>query len=405
MLRPPVSVGDLCHLLRASLESDPLFRDIWISGEISNYLRSAAGHMYFTLKDGSGQLRCAFFKRANLRSAVRLADGDSVLVHGMVSIYPQRGELQVIVDDVEPEGVGILQAEYERLRRQLEEEGLFSEQRKRPIPNFPRRVGLVTSPDGAVFHDVCHVLRRRWPLVEVVLAPTLVQGDGACEGVCNAIQDLNDAPGIDVIIVCRGGGSLEDLLTFNLEAVARAIFASRVPVISAIGHETDYTIADFVADLRAPTPSAAAEIVAPDQVEIAARTGGFAEALGQALRRNVQEARWELSGTLTALRYAAPDTATEHRRVADQRASAECLLRRLLDKRYGDVGERYVQLNALSPTNTLARGYALVRRATDARAVISQRDLVAGDGIQVTLADGEFRAEVIGYAERNGHGG
>ena len=401
MLVLPVS--RVCSLLRESLESDPRFNDIYMSGEISNFTRSAAGHIYFTLKDASGQLRCAFFRRANARTGALLENGAHVVAHGSLSIYEQRGELQCIVDFVHQEGMGILHLEFERLKEKLLEEGLFDEERKRPLPEVPRRIGVVTSPDGAVFHDVCHVLRRRWPLVEVVLAPTLVQGDGASAGVCRAIQDLNDAPEMDLIIVCRGGGSMEDLWTFNLEAVARAIFASRVPVISAVGHETDYTIADFVADHRAATPSAAAEIAVPDRVEVAMRTGALAEALGQALRRRVQEARWDLESVAGALLRAAPDIGGERRRVASTVSRGSALMRRTLDRRHGDLGERYLQLNALSPMNTLARGYALIRRAADHRAVASARDVTAGDGIQITLDDGELRAEVIGAVERNGH--
>ena len=397
-------VHSVCSLLREALESDPRFNDLYITGEVSNFTRSAAGHIYFTLKDAGGQLRCAFFRRANARTGALLENGARIVAHGNISLYEQRGELQCIVDFVHQEGMGLLHLEFERLREKLLEEGLFDDERKRPLPDYPRRIGVVTSADGAVFHDVCHVLRRRWPLVEVVLAPTLVQGDGACDGICNALRDLNEAPGIDLIIVCRGGGSMEDLWTFNLEAVARAIFASRVPVISAVGHETDYTIADFVADLRAPTPSAAAEIAVPDRMEMALRTGGLAEVLGQALRRRLQEARWELAGTTDALLRAAPDVAAERARVMQQIERAGAILRRGLDRRHGEVGERYLQLNALSPLNTLVRGYALVRRAADDCAVGSIAAVAPGEGIAVTVADGEFRAEVIGF-ERNGKRG
>jgi exodeoxyribonuclease VII large subunit len=395
-------VHSVCSLLRESLESDPRFNDLYMTGEVSNLLRSSAGHIYFTLKDAGGQLRCAFFRRANARTGALLENGAHIVAHGAISIYEPRGELQCIVDFIHHEGTGILHLEFERLRERLMEEGLFDEERKRPLPEYPRRIGVVTSPDGAVFHDVCHVLRRRWPLVEVVLAPTLVQGDGACDGVCDALRDLNAAPAIDLIIVCRGGGSMEDLWTFNMEPVARAIFASRVPVISAVGHETDYTIADFVADYRAPTPSAAAEVAVPDRVELALRTGALAEALGQALRRRVQDARWDLAGTAEALARAAPDVAGARARVGRQVEQAGALMRRALDRRHGDVGERYLQLNALSPMNTLARGYALVRRAADGRAVATTTAVTAGDGIHVTVADGEFRAEVVGFTERNG---
>ena len=395
-------VNRVCSLLRESLESDPRFNDLYISGEVSNFLRSSAGHIYFTLKDAGGQLRCAFFRRANARSAALLENGAHIVAHGAISLYEQRGELQCIVDFVHHEGTGILHLEFERLREKLLEEGLFDEERKRPLPAYPRRIGVVTSPDGAVFHDVCHVLRRRWPVVEVVLAPTLVQGDGACDGICSALRDLNEAPGVDLIILCRGGGSTEDLWTFNMEAVARAIFASRVPVVSAVGHETDYTIADFVADLRAPTPSAAAEIAVPDRLEMALRTGALAEALGQALRRRVEDARWDLEGTTAALVRAAPDIAAERERVLGTVDRAGAAMRRALDRRHGDVGERYLQLNALSPMNTLARGYALVRRAANDQAVTSAAAVAPGDGITVTVVDGEFQGEVIGYAKRNG---
>ena len=395
-------VNRVCSLLRESLESDPRFNDLYISGEVSNFLRSSAGHIYFTLKDAGGQLRCAFFRRANARSAALLENGARIVAHGAISIYEQRGELQCIVDFVHHEGAGILHLEFERLREKLLEEGLFDEERKRPLPEFPRRIGVVTSRDGAVFHDICHVLRRRWPLVEVVLAHTLVQGDGSVEGICDALRDLNEAPGIDLIILCRGGGSMEDLWSFNVEAVARAIFASRVPVIAAIGHETDYTIADYVADLRASTPSVAAEIAVPDRVEMALRTGGLAEALCQALRRRVQEARWELTGTTDALVRAAPDVAAERARVARLVETAGATVRRQLDRRHGAVGDRYLQLNALSPLSTLARGYALVRRSADAAAVTTTTAVRPGDGLRITVADGELEAEMIGYERRNG---
>jgi exodeoxyribonuclease VII large subunit len=396
-------VSRVCSLLRESIESDPRFNDVYISGEISNLMRSSAGHIYFTLKDAAGQLRCAFFRRANARTGALLENGAHVVAHGSISVYEQRGELQCIVDFVHQEGMGILHLEFERLKEKLFEEGLFDEERKRPLPDYPRRIGVVTSPDGAVFHDVCHVLRRRWPLVEVVLAPTLVQGDGACEGVCAAIADLNRIPGVDLIIVCRGGGSMEDLWTFNMEPVARAIFASRAPVISAVGHETDYTIADFVADLRAPTPSAAAEVAVPNRIEIALRTGALADALGGALRRRVQDARWDLDGAIGSLLRAAPDIAGRRQRVSVAVERAGDAIRRGLNRRHGDIGERYLQLNALSPLNTIARGYALVRRTADGRAVVSWDGVQPGDGIAVTVYGGEIRAEVTGLAERNGH--
>ncbi|MGI8549463.1 MAG: exodeoxyribonuclease VII large subunit, partial [Dehalococcoidia bacterium] len=270
-----VTVEQLAGHVKMLLESDPLLTDVWVSGEISNLSRPTSGHCYFTLKDGAAQIRSAMFKQ-KARAAYRTAlqHGAQVLAHGYVSFYEARGDLQFYVDAVQPAGVGVLQAEFERRYARLEAEGLFAAERKRPLPPFPRRIGVVTSETGAVFHDICHVIGRRWPLLQIVLAPTRVQGDGAADGMADAIAGLNRVRDIDVIIVARGGGSLEDLWAFNEERVVRAIYASRIPVISAVGHETDYTIADAVADVRAPTPSAAAEIVAPDQIEFAARIGG-----------------------------------------------------------------------------------------------------------------------------------
>lgn len=390
-----VPVSNLCWMLREALESDPRFADVWVAGEISNLSRPASGHIYFTLKDAGGQIRCAFFRRENARSRAVLENGGQVVAHGRVSFYEARGDLQLYVDFVHEEGIGVLHLEFERLKERLEEEGLFDVGRKRPLPEFPLRVGVVTSPDGAVFHDICHVLRRRWPLVEVVLAPTLVMGEGSREGVCRAIAALNETPGIDVIVVARGGGSLEDLWTFNEEEVARAIFASRVPVVSAIGHETDYTIADFVADLRAPTPSAAAEIIAPDHVEVAARVRDARLALASLAVVRVRTARADLAWSRETLARRRPDIAAQRRLVAGQARWATEYALRGVRARLAGLGHRYAQMHALSPLSTLARGYAVVQRVPDGPVVTSVRDVSAGDRLQVSVADGGFEAAVL----------
>ena len=269
-----LTVSQAVSYLRELLESDLVLGDVWISGEVSGPRTQPSGHTYFVLKDASTQLRSVLFRAAQLRQR-RLVDyltqGSQVIVHGRLTVYEARGELQIVVDFVQPAGVGLHHAQYERLRLQLEEEGLFDAARKRPLPLFPRRIGVVTSPAGAVFHDICNILRRRWPLAEVVLAPTPVQGQEAPIGVVTAIESLNLLGDVDVIIVARGGGSVEELWAFNEEPVARAVFGSLVPIVSAVGHETDYTICDYVADLRAPTPSAAAELVAPDWLQVAAQ--------------------------------------------------------------------------------------------------------------------------------------
>src|SRR5262245_27064603 len=238
-----LTVSQAVSYLRELIETNLVLGDVWLSGEVSGPRVQPSGHSYFTLKDDAAQLRSVMFRatmQRQRRAADYLTQGSQVIVHGRLTVYEARGELQVVVDFVQPEGVGLRHAQFERLRAQLEEEGLFDPSRKRPLPVLPRRVGVVTSPAGAVFHDICNVVRRRWPLTEVVLAPTPVQGPDAVEGVVNAIELLNETDGIDVIIVARGGGSVEELWTFNEEPVARAVFASVLPVVSAVGHETDY---------------------------------------------------------------------------------------------------------------------------------------------------------------------
>src|SRR5438445_6355020 len=262
------TVSALARYLKDLLESNLTLTNLWVEGEISNLTRSQRGHVYFTLKDANAAIQCVMFQRQYRGSP--LEGGAQVLAHGNVSFYEQRGNVQLIVDFVQPAGVGARQAEFESLKEKLAADGLFDQARKRPLPAFPARIGVVTSSTGAVFHDICQVLTRRWPLAEIVLAPTPVQGAQAAINIADAIRLLNAQPRIDVIIVARGGGSMEELWAFNEEIVARAVFASAVPVVSAVGHETDYTIADLVVDVRAPTPSAAAELVAPDHLQVAA---------------------------------------------------------------------------------------------------------------------------------------
>ncbi|MSQ41366.1 MAG: exodeoxyribonuclease VII large subunit, partial [Dehalococcoidia bacterium] len=265
---PVYAVSQITAYLQASLESDDFLRDVWISGEVSNLSASGAGHMYFTLKDNAGQLRCVMFR--SQRGREFLEKGAAVLAHGAISFYQTRGDLQFYVDLVQPAGVGELTLKLEQLKVKLQEEGLFEPSRKRSLPPFPHKIAVVTSPTGAVWHDIQNVIRRRYPLVELALAPTPVQGGQAAERIVEALQTVNQESDVDVVIIARGGGSLEELWPFNEEVVARAIYASRIPVVSGVGHETDVTIADLVADLRAPTPSAAAELVVPDKRQLQA---------------------------------------------------------------------------------------------------------------------------------------
>jgi exodeoxyribonuclease VII large subunit len=386
------SVSRITTYLRELLETDPHLGDIWVSGEVSNLTRSTAGHLYFTLKDADSQLRCVFFRGATLQPdlASMVESGAQVVAHGRISLYEVRGDLQFYVDFVQPEGVGELAMEFERLKARLEQEGLFEQSRKRPLPPFPERIGVVTSPTGAVFHDICAILARRWPLAEIVLAPSGVQGIEAVRGIVAGIAALNDAPGMDVIIVARGGGSMEELWAFNEEAVARAIYASHAPVVSAVGHETDYTIADYVADVRAPTPSTAAELVAPDRRTVATTIVARRAALSTAVRLCLDEGVGCLRGALGRMEHCAPPIDRDRQRVDDALRVAGALVDTALAHSREHVGGFLLQLRSLHPQATLARGYALVEK--DGVAVRSVRDVKSGDAIDVRVSDGAFPA-------------
>jgi Exodeoxyribonuclease VII large subunit (EC 3.1.11.6) len=265
--------------------------DVWVEGEVSNFRQVASGHCYFTLKDAGAELRCVMWRDRARGMRALPNNGDSVLAHGRVGVYEQRGDLQLYVDALEPLGLGWLYQEYERLKARLEAEGLFAAERKRPLPRFPRRIGVVTSPDAAALRDILNILSRRYPLAEVVLAPTLVQGEEAPPQIIAALRALNAREDIDVILLARGGGSLEELWAFNDERVARAVAASRIPVVCGVGHETDFSLADFAADRRAPTPSAAAELATPDRAELAQQVRTLRARLVRALEADLARRR------------------------------------------------------------------------------------------------------------------
>ena len=384
------TVSEVTAYLRQSLEADPFLSDLYVLGEVSNLRVSGAGHSYFTLKDGQAVLNCVMFK--GQAGADLLSNGASVSTHGRFSFYEPRGSTDFMVDLAMPEGVGELALELERLTLRLRAEGLFEESRKRPLPEFPAVVGVVTSPAGAVFHDIQNVIRRRYPLVELILAPTQVQGGGAAPNIVSAIEGLNSNGRADVIIVARGGGSLEELWPFNEEPVARAIYASVIPVVSAVGHETDHTISDLVADVRAPTPSAAAELVAPDR-------GALVRALDDAMQR----CHWSLGRQLarsgegvahfrTRLADALPDLATWRRRIDDlDRSAGSSLANRLKIQRL-EVSGLGGQLHALDPAAILRRGFAVVTGQADGRVVTSVAHAAPGTALSVTVSDGEFPA-------------
>ena len=386
-------VSEVTRYLRELLDANPRLADLWVAGEISNLNRSSAGHIYFTVRDERSALRCVFFHSRNVTQREQLENGASVVVHGALSVYEPRGEISFNVDFVQPEGTGALAAEFERRRAQFEAEGLFAPERKRPLPRFPERVGVVTSPTGAVFHDVATVMARRWPLSALLLQPAAVQGAEAPAAVARALQTLAREHAPDVIIVARGGGSAEDLWAFNEEPVVRAIFASPTPVVSAIGHETDTSLADLVADVRAPTPSAAAELVAPDRLDVAHAVTALRARADVRLARAVAERRERLDRQAAALDGALPDVAARRRDVRDRAAalarSTQAAAAASRQRAAGIAG----RLAALSPLATLGRGYAMIERP-DGESVGSAAALRPDDRVQLRMRDGRRAARI-----------
>ncbi len=413
---------------------------VWISGEISNFTRPASGHWYFTLKDDTAQVRCAMFRNSNRRVMFRPEHGQQVLVRASVTLYEPRGDYQIIVESMQPAGEGLLQQQFEQLKNRLQAEGLFEPAHKNPLPSPARQVGVITSKSGAALHDILHVLQRRDPSLPVVIYPTAVQGVDAPAQIVHAIELANLRNECDVLIVGRGGGSLEDLWSFNDERVARAIFASRIPVVSAVGHETDVTIADFVADLRAPTPSAAAEIVSRNQLELLRQLQGqqqrlemamdyYLSGLGQRFIRlhhrlqqqhpqlrlaRQQNALFRLRQRLSValegeLRQQHERLQKQTRRLNQQqplarihRASArlqqlEYRLSQRVSQRLASTRERFgnaiTHLEAVSPLATLARGYS-VTSAASGRVLKQTKQVKAGDSLTTRLADGWVESEV-----------
>lgn len=392
-LPPTLTVTQLARRIKDVVQDDDTLQDVWVRGEVSNFVQANSGHVYFTLKDESAAIRCVIWK-ADARRVLRMPDsGDAVQVHGKVSLYEVRGDLQLYADQIEPVGAGALWAEFERLRARLEAEGLFAAEHKRPLPLHPRLIGVVTSREGAVLRDICNIVRRRYPLCEILLAPTLVQGESAANMIAAAIAAINRFD-IDVLILARGGGSLEDLWCFNAECVARAIYDSRVPVISAVGHATDFTIADFVADLRAPTPSAAAELVVQDVRELRGALYAAEQQLAQRMRDRLGDAHVRLSNSTHLLLRNSPEARIENRRqhIDDlaHRLATSVVQSLALDRANLDGAARH--LAALDPTATLARGYAIVEDKATGRVVKRKADAAGRKGIRVRVSDGEFDA-------------
>ncbi|MFQ5535894.1 MAG: exodeoxyribonuclease VII large subunit [Gemmatimonadota bacterium] len=392
------SVSQVNRAVRSLLEStvDPL----WVSGEIGSWTRARSGHCYFTLKDDRAQLRCVMWSRLARALPTDPQVGMQVRVHGALTLYEARGEFQMSADRLEAEGAeGLWRLAFEKLRAKLEAEGLLEAERKRPIPRFPATVGVVTSPTGAALRDILHVLERRAPWVRVVLAGSRVQGEGSAKEIAAALERLGRSGLCDVIIVGRGGGSLEDLWAFNEEPVARAVAASPVPVVSAVGHEVDVTIADLVADLRAPTPSAAAEVVAPDVAEVVETLRGMRRRLGAGLQNLAEHRRMRLQRLRDGMLRVLERRLSPLRQALDLSSHRlEAAMRRGLERRRDRVRRMAAQLHALSPLAVLERGFA-VTHTPDGEIIMSAAELPEGMRFHLTLRDGTVAAESLGPVE------
>ena len=391
---PSLSVSELTQYLRALLDRDEILQNVWVSGEISNLSRPASGHLYFTLKDSQAALRCVIWRSTATRLRMNLQNGLAIEAHGAISIYERDGQYQLYVDSVRQAGEGQLFQEYLRLKALLESEGLFDEVRKRPIPPRPRRIGLVTSPTGAALQDMLNTLSRRYPLVEVLLAPCAVQGEAAPPEIVRALRALWRARP-DVIVVARGGGSLEDLWAFNNERVVRAIAASPVPVITGVGHETDFTLADFAADLRAPTPTGAAVLATPDKADLQAELAGLRMQLTDTLQSALDEHNYALSAARQRLEYVSPE-----RRIRSARQQIDDLQGRALRAVQHSLALRQARrlglenrLQALNPTAILQRGFALLQHA-DGSLLRSTHQAQPGEALVARLKDGTLTVRV-----------
>lgn len=393
-----LSVTQVSRYLKDLLETDEILQSIWVRGEISGCKTYASGHCYFTLKDAEAQLPCVFFKHARQRStAPDLRDGMAIVAAGRISLYERDGKLQLYVEYVQLLGEGALFVRFEQLKARLAAEGLFEQERKRPLPLAPTVIGIVTSPQAAALRDMVRVLRTRYPVARVLLSPTLVQGSEAPATIAHALDVLNEHGEADVIIVARGGGSIEELWAFNEEIVARAIARSRIPVISGVGHETDTTIADFVADLRASTPTAAATAAVPNIADWLAEVQQYEQALAILMGDTLERHRGELSQVARGLERETPRHRLE--RLQQQLDDTLDVLQTTMQHTLLLQGERLkgtaLRLHSLSPLLTIGRGFAVIRHAGDARVVSSVQSVQPGDTLDIQLADGHISAQVL----------
>jgi exodeoxyribonuclease VII large subunit len=389
------SVSEVVQTAREVLEGH--FGIVVVEGEISNFKPHSSGHFYLTLKDERSQLKSAMFRASSRGMGFELADGMKVLATGRLSIYTARGDFQLVVDRLEPAGLGALQLAFEQLKKKLAAEGLFDASRKRALPRFPRRIGVITSPTGAVWQDILNTTARRAPWIDLVIYPVRVQGEGAAEEIAHALERMNELGNVDVIICGRGGGSLEDLWAFNEERVARALAASRIPVISAVGHEVDFTIADFTADARAATPTAAAEMATPELGEILERLAALRRLLGSAMRSHITRIKSRLDRLAQSPVLQNPRRVLEPlwQRLDEAWVSITGRVTRHVTWKNEQLKLRVGHLEALSPLRIMERGYSLVRHDSNGQLARRSSELTPGEALRIQFWEGQATAKVL----------
>lgn len=388
------SVSQLNSYVKGVLDRDEKLTHIFVTGEISNYKAHYSGHLYMTVKDESASIKAVMFAGNASKLRFKPENGMKILAFGTVSLFPRDGSYQLYINDMQPDGVGALNIAFEQLKKKLEAEGFFRQEHKKTLPEFPQKIGVVTSSMGAAVQDIFNVLKRRFPVAEVVLRPCQVQGEGAAEDIAKAIYEFNKLNAADVLIVGRGGGSIEDLWAFNEEIVARAVFASKIPVISAVGHETDYTICDFVADLRAPTPSAAAECAVPDIFELKAKLVSLKQHIFSLTRNKMNIERSSLSSfeKRLALRDPVTNINEQRKELVYLTEKLSILTNSILDENKSKISALAGKLDVLSPLSVISRGYALVEK--DEKPVTKVKDLKKDDVISIKLSDGQVKARI-----------
>ena len=407
MTREPITVSQLNEYVKAKIDGDPLLSNVTVRGEISNFTNHyKSGHFYLSLKDEGAVIQAVMF-RANAQKLQFLPEnGMKVICRGRVSAYVKSGQYQIYIEEMQPDGVGALYLAFEQLKRKLEAEGLFDPAHKKPIPKIPLTVGIITSPTGAAVRDMINVSGRRFPLARLVLFPCLVQGAGAPAQLCRGIRFFNESLPVDVIIIGRGGGSLEELWAFNDEALARAIHASRIPVISAVGHETDFSISDFAADLRAPTPSAAAELALPEIGELRRKFTGLTDRMALSCEHRIRQARTRVEALAASKNLKSMSNLIDDRRLAlaSLERDADRAMRRILEQKAARLSQRAAKLDALSPLAVMARGYSAVFDGSG-KALSSRKGLKAGDPLRVRFSDGAVNTIVKGWEDHDRENG